>query len=98
MISGIATTGRVLTAGHIWRASHNMNPALCKYGLTAKDVESSRNRLLMLTTIEDAFDAEQLCLFYNFTTVFLHSFPFIFDTNYLFLARNSIAYFGSRSY
>ncbi len=98
MITGIATTGRALTAGHIWRASHNMNPALRKYGLTAKDVESPRNGLLMLTTIEDAFDAEQLCFFYNFTTVFLHSFLFIFDTNYLFLARNSIAYFGSRSY
>jgi len=68
MIIGIAATGRALTAGHIWRASHNMNPALRKYGLTAKDVESPRNGLLLLTMIEDAFDAEQLCFFYNFTT------------------------------
>lgn len=73
MISGIAPTGRTLTAGHIWRASHDLSVSLTKFGLTSKDVESYRNGLL-LSMIEDAFDVLQLCFFYNFITVSLNPF------------------------
>jgi len=68
MVTGIAATGQELTAGHIWRASQDKNPALQRrFGLTTEDVESPRNGLLLLTTIEDAFDDKRLCFFYNFT-------------------------------
>ena len=66
MLTGIPGEGQDLTAGHIlWPATHNMNPLLAKHCLTLGDVESARNRLLLLTSIKDMFGTKQICFVYN---------------------------------
>lgn len=66
MITGMTGEGRTLKAAHIWPRSQSRHPELVGYRLTEEDVDSARNGLLLLATIEDAFDCKRLCFFYNF--------------------------------
>jgi hypothetical protein len=70
MITGMTSEGRTLKVAHIWPQSQSRHPELVGYRLTEEDVDSARNGLLLLATIEDAFDCKQLCFFYNFLKVF----------------------------
>jgi len=62
MLTGMS--GR-LKAAHIWPWAQSKHPSLLKLRISQTDIDSPRNGLLLLASIEMAFDKKDLCFLYN---------------------------------
>lgn len=54
-----------LKAAHIWPWAQSKHPSLGKLRIEEPDIDSPRNGLLLLTTIELAFDRKDICFLYD---------------------------------
>lgn len=62
MVTGIS--GK-LKAAHIWPWAQSKHPSLAKLKILETDIDSPQNGLLLLATIEAAFDRKDICFLYN---------------------------------